>query len=116
MRYSAPKVEPRSAELLVRRHPPTSPVQGDSVRRVSKSAIPHPDEGKRVRLVRCLDEHQGLAAGDTGVVEYVDANGTRHVRWDDGSQLGLVSGIDEWEEITAPDASLPPTLRDRPKG
>ena len=86
------------------------------MRRVSESRTPHPDEGKRIRLVRCLDEHRGLAVGDTGVVEYVDANGTRHVRWDDGSQLGLVPGIDEWEEITAHGAALPPTLRDRPQG
>lgn len=47
--------------------------------------------GKRVRLVHCDDPYTTLRAGDEGTVTLVDDFGTVHVKWDNGSSLGLVS-------------------------
>lgn len=46
-------------------------------------------EGRRVRLVACNDTLTELPPGSTGVVELVDDAGTLHVKWDNGSNLGL---------------------------
>jgi hypothetical protein len=56
--------------------------------------------GRRVRLVRCDDPHTRLRPGAEGVVSFVDAFGTLHVKWDDGSRLGLVAEAgDKWKVI-----------------
>lgn len=60
---------------------------------------PHPDEGKRIRLVRCTDPYTKLQPGLEGTILFVDAMQTRHVQWDNGSSLGLVPGEDQWEVI-----------------
>lgn len=56
-------------------------------------------KGERVRLVRTPDEWTDLESGDEGTVQSVDSTGTVHVKWDRGSRLGLVPGIDEWEVL-----------------
>jgi hypothetical protein len=48
------------------------------------------DSGRRVRLVWCTDEYTRLRPGTLGTVQWRDDMGTLHVRWDDGSTLGLV--------------------------
>lgn len=55
-----------------------------------------------MRLVICDDPHaRWLRPGDTGTVTSVDDLGTVHVRWDDGSSLGLVAEAgDEFEIIS----------------
>lgn len=53
--------------------------------------------GRRVRLIRCTDEHTRLLPGECGTISLVDSLGTVHVAWDKGSRLGLVPGEDEWE-------------------
>ena len=58
-----------------------------------------PARGTRVELIRTTDEHTRLVPGATGTVSLVDAAGTVHVRWDDGSTLGLIPGTDEWREL-----------------
>jgi hypothetical protein len=85
---------------------------------VTAASSQHPDVGKRIEVVRCLDERALVAPGARGVIEYVDDNETRHVRFDDGTQLGLVPGIDAWEEVDLPDPGddVPPALRRRPRG
>jgi hypothetical protein len=50
----------------------------------------------RVRLTRSTDPHTRLAPGAEGTVVQVDDLGTVHVRWDDGSTLGLLPE-DEFE-------------------
>jgi hypothetical protein len=55
--------------------------------------------GKRVRLVRTTDEYTDLKPGDEGIVELIDAVGTVHIKWDSGSQLGLIPGEDVWEVL-----------------
>jgi Domain of unknown function (DUF4314) len=46
--------------------------------------------GTRVLLVRTTDEYTRLQPGATGTVNFIDDLGTIHVRWDDGSSLGIV--------------------------
>ena len=50
----------------------------------------------QIRLTDTPDPHTRLRPGDTGTVLHVDDLGTVHVRWDNGSTLGLVPGVDEW--------------------
>jgi Domain of unknown function (DUF4314) len=59
----------------------------------------HPLVGRRVRLVRCTDEHTNLAPGLLGEVTSVDDLGTVHVRWSNGSTLGMIPGEDRWEVL-----------------
>ncbi len=46
-------------------------------------------QGRRVQLVRCNDSFTQLPPGVKGTVELVDDVGTLHVKWDNGSFLGL---------------------------
>lgn len=49
--------------------------------------------GTRVELIR-MDDDQAPPVGTLGTVISVDDIGTIHVRWDNGSSLGLVLGVD----------------------
>jgi hypothetical protein len=53
-------------------------------------------EGDRVELVRISDPYVQIPRGSKGTVVLVDGLGTVHVRWDDGTQLGLVPGVDRY--------------------
>lgn len=53
-------------------------------------------KGRRVRLINCNDPWTQLSPGLLGTVNFVDSAGTLHVRWDNGSTLGLVPGEDSW--------------------
>ena len=56
--------------------------------------------GRRVRLIHCADPYTRLEPGSQGTVTLVDNVGTVHVRWDDGSTLGLVAEAgDRWEVL-----------------
>ena len=55
--------------------------------------------GQRVRHIRCSDPYTKLQSGDEGVVDYIDDMGTLHVKWDNGSSLGLIQGEDTWTYI-----------------
>jgi len=63
--------------------------------------------GRRVRLVRYgyADEHSSNLPGLEGTVTLVDDLGTVHVQWDNGSTLGLIPGVDRWEEVGASKAA-----------
>lgn len=57
--------------------------------------------GRRVRLISTTDEWTDLKPGAEGAIEYVDhPHGTTTVRWDSGSRLSLLDGIDRWEVLT----------------
>jgi hypothetical protein len=58
-----------------------------------------PHVGKRVRLIRCTDDYTSNPPGLEGTVTFVDDTGTVHVRWDNGSTLGLIPGVDRWEDV-----------------
>jgi hypothetical protein len=55
--------------------------------------------GDRVCLIVCTDDYTRLVAGTEGEVALVDALGTVHVRWDDGSTLGLVPAAGDRFEV-----------------
>lgn len=57
-------------------------------------------KGDRVELIHTPDEHTRLVPGTHGTVTGVDSNGTVHMRWDDGSTLGMIPGIDEIRRIS----------------
>lgn len=50
-------------------------------------------QGCRVELVK-MDDAQAPPAGTCGTVSFVDDIGTIHVKWDNGSSLGVVFGED----------------------
>ena len=52
--------------------------------------------GDRIQLEHTNDPYTDLVAGDQGTVDHVDDIGTVFVKWDNGSKLGLVPGIDRW--------------------
>ena len=60
-------------------------------------------KGCRVELVR-MDDPQAPPVGTKGTVTHVDDVGTIHVKWDNGSGLGVVYGEDECCKIH----SIPP--------
>ena len=62
---------------------------------LAKSEFP---EGTRVKLVQMYDA-QPVPPGTYGTVAYVDDIGTIHVKWDNGSSLGLILGVDKFEKI-----------------
>jgi hypothetical protein len=54
--------------------------------------------GKKIELIRTTDPFTSLKPGDRGVVESVDGIGTVHVKWENGSCLGLVADAgDRWK-------------------
>lgn len=57
-------------------------------------------EGDRIELIFCTDDLTILKPGERGTVEFVDGIGTIHVRWDSGSRLGLIPGVDSWRRLT----------------
>lgn len=52
-------------------------------------------KGTRVKLISMSDPYSKLKAGDLGTVEFVDDIGSIHVKWDNGSMLGLIHGEDK---------------------
>lgn len=54
---------------------------------------------KRVRLLHCADAYSPNPSGLEGTVSFIDDTGTVHVQWDNGSTLGLVPGVDRWEDL-----------------
>lgn len=56
--------------------------------------------GRRVRLVSTSDPFTDLRPGAIGTIQYtVVDSGTIAVRWESGSTLGLLPGVDRWVEL-----------------
>lgn len=60
--------------------------------------------GKRIKLVRSNDPYTELKKGDLGIIEYITLNhglieDQISIKWDNGSNLMLLRGIDEYEII-----------------
>lgn len=51
--------------------------------------------GKKIELVR-MDDPQAPPRGTKGEVWHVDDRGQLHVRWENGSGLALIPGIDKF--------------------
>ncbi|MBD3195338.1 MAG: DUF4314 domain-containing protein [Candidatus Lokiarchaeota archaeon] len=56
--------------------------------------------GDRVRLITILDPYSELEKGIEGIVTYIDSLKTIHVRWDNGTNIGLVPGTDSYKIIS----------------
>lgn len=58
--------------------------------------------GDRVAFVSSSDEWTKLEPGTLGTVSFIDDAGTVHVKWDDGSQLGMIEGEDRFRIMERP--------------
>ncbi len=56
--------------------------------------------GDRIELLQCDDPYTTLKPGATGTVDFIDDTGTVFVKWDCGSSLGLVPGVDRFKIIS----------------
>lgn len=54
--------------------------------------------GARVKLIKMKDD-QAPDKGTLGTVKSVDDIGTVHIKWDNGSSLGAVMGVDIIEKV-----------------
>ena len=55
--------------------------------------------GCRVELISMDDPYSSLTPGTKGTVRSVDDTGTVFVRWDNGSGLGVVYGVDRIRKL-----------------
>lgn len=54
--------------------------------------------GTKIKLIKMYNE-QEIEPNTEGVVDYVDDIGTIHMKWSNGSTLGLIIDLDEFEII-----------------
>ena len=64
---------------------------------VEELKIKYPKDTK-IKLIE-MYETQPVPAGPIGKVDFVDDIGTIHMIWENGSSLGLVEGVDEFEVL-----------------
>lgn len=55
--------------------------------------------GTKVELIKMYDYINAVPEGTKGIIEYIDDIGTLHIKWENGSGLGLVVGVDEFKII-----------------
>ena len=55
--------------------------------------------GDRIELIHTDDTYTKLQPGDKGTVDFIDAMGTIHVKWDNGCTLGLIPNLDSWRKV-----------------
>lgn len=58
----------------------------------------HYKQGNRVQLLSCKDNHQ-LKVGDRGTIKKIDDLGQIQVTWDNGLQIPLIYGVDEFIDV-----------------
>ena len=69
------------------------------LRRTAERLREHYPSGTRVRLIQMGSDPRPVPPGTEGTVVGVDDAATIHVRWDNGSGLGLIWGEDSFEKI-----------------
>lgn len=52
--------------------------------------------GTKIELIKMYDYLHPIPPKTKGVIEFVDDSGTIHMKWENGSTLGLVVGVDEF--------------------
>ena len=66
-----------------------------------KGTVSGVELGDRVELIHTDDQYTSLQPGSKGTVNLIGAFGTVHVKWDDGSTLGLIAEAgDRWKVVT----------------
>lgn len=58
--------------------------------------------GSKIKLLEDMEDTQGIRAGQFGILEYIDDEGSLHMRWDNGSGLAIIPEIDKFEVIEYP--------------
>lgn len=66
----------------------------EEIREIKKVFTP----GMRVRL-NYMDDSHALKPGSIGTVDHVDDMGQIHMKWDNGSTLALIYGVDSFKII-----------------
>jgi hypothetical protein len=66
---------------------------------------PNAKEGLRIRMID-MDDQYGVDEGMEGTIIRIDDLGTIHVKWDDGSTLGVIPGIDKYELLPSPEDQI----------
>lgn len=59
--------------------------------------------GTKIKLLQDMDDIQPIKAGQIGIVEYIDSEGSLHMRWDNGSGLAIIPEIDKFEVMEYPE-------------
>lgn len=58
--------------------------------------------GSKIKLLEKMEDIQGIKAGQLGILEYIDDEGSLHMRWDNGSGLAIIPETDKFEVIEYP--------------
>jgi hypothetical protein len=56
-------------------------------------------EGDRIELIYTDDIYTDLKPGDQGTVLFIDGIGNIHIKWDNGSGLAMIPGIDKIKKV-----------------
>ncbi|MFR1448760.1 MAG: DUF4314 domain-containing protein [Beduini sp.] len=59
-------------------------------------------KGTKIRCIEMNDPYHPIPSGMIGEVEFVDDAGTIHMRWENGSSLGLIIDEDFFEKLEEP--------------
>jgi hypothetical protein len=62
--------------------------------------------GMRIRMINMDDDTSAIDEGMEGTIMTIDDLGTLHVKWDDGSQLGVIPTVDEYELLPSLDQQI----------
>lgn len=65
----------------------------EEIKSIKEKYIP----GAKIELIKMYDNTHPVPSGTKGIVDFVDDIGTVHVRWETGSGLGLIIGLDEFK-------------------
>lgn len=68
--------------------------------------------GTKIKLLEDMEDTQGIKSGQIGIVEYIDDEGSLHMRWDNGSGLAIIPGIDKFEVIEYPTLNYDKEMED----
>ena len=68
-------------------------------RRIAESTKKLYPPGTRIELLSMSDPYAPVPAGTRGTVKFVDDIGTIHVKWDNGSNLGVAYPEDRVRKI-----------------
>jgi hypothetical protein len=69
-----------------------------NLRKQNKVIDPHP--GGRVELIHMDDPYTKLKEGDKGTIDFIDDANVIHVKWDNGSTLGLLPDVDKFKFLS----------------
>ena len=71
----------------------------DRQNRVEKTRAKYP-VGSRVELLTMADDPKPIPNGTRGIIKSVDDMANVHVIWDNGRQLGVIPGIDQFRLLS----------------